>query len=351
MTEIPENLTDSGLQADIAALRERITDTREVYREVCALLFFRYGITPTASKLYQLVRKGSMGVPGEVLAQFWQSLREKTRVKIEHPEMPDAIKQVAADAVQGVWLAAAAAARDELSEVRADVERRAEEAETQRHQAQTALDFARREIAAGQHQLDELTRQLTEAQEALQAERAAHAATTARLEESRGQVDERDRQLAAVRAQFSEELEHTRQQIAQAQERAAATERRVMLELDQERQHRQRSERAVEELRTELAASRTEHKEAAIEHASITARQQTELQGLAQRLGVAGEERAQLMRELDSVRSELAEALRRAERAESEVEVTRRLVSELRRAPAPKATRAAGKRDSHDSRG
>ncbi len=49
---------DQALQADIAALRGRFTDTRELYREVCALLFFRYGVTPTANKLYSLVRKG-----------------------------------------------------------------------------------------------------------------------------------------------------------------------------------------------------------------------------------------------------------------------------------------------------
>ncbi len=36
-----------------------------LYREVCGLLFFRYGVTPTANKLYSLVRKGSMGTPAE----------------------------------------------------------------------------------------------------------------------------------------------------------------------------------------------------------------------------------------------------------------------------------------------
>ncbi|HDR9103653.1 DNA-binding protein [Paraburkholderia sp. A3RO-2L] len=345
MAQTSENLADSALQADIAALRERVTDTREIYREVCGLLFFRYGVTPTAGKLYQLVRKGSMGVPGEVLAQFWQTLREKTRVKIDHPEMPEAIRQVAAEAVQGIWLAAAAAASDELAHVRADVEQRAVDADTQRHQAQTALDFARREIAAEQGRREELAQQLAEAQEALQEERAAHAASKARLEEMRAQVEERDRQLAAARTQFSEALEHTRQQIAEAQERAVATERRVMLELDQERVQRQRSERTADELRTELAGARAEHKEASIQHASITARLQSELQSLTQRIDAAAAERGQLTLELEGVRSELADALRRAERAESEVEVTRRLVAELRRPPAPKSTKGAGRRD------
>jgi len=53
--------SESEIQADIDALRGRCSDTKDLYREVCALLFFRYGVTPTASKLYQYVRKGSMG--------------------------------------------------------------------------------------------------------------------------------------------------------------------------------------------------------------------------------------------------------------------------------------------------
>lgn len=48
-------------------LRSRFPETRALYREVCWLLFFRYGVTPTANKRYSLVRKGNMGTPAEVL--------------------------------------------------------------------------------------------------------------------------------------------------------------------------------------------------------------------------------------------------------------------------------------------
>ena len=52
------------------------------------LLFFRHGIAPTANRLYQLVKKGSMNAPAEALARFWATLREKSRVRIEHPDLP-----------------------------------------------------------------------------------------------------------------------------------------------------------------------------------------------------------------------------------------------------------------------
>ena len=84
---------ESEIQAEVEALRERFSDTKALYREVCALLFFRYGITPTASKLYQHVRKGSMSAPVEALAKFWEDLRGKARVEIDHPDLPKALKE------------------------------------------------------------------------------------------------------------------------------------------------------------------------------------------------------------------------------------------------------------------
>ncbi len=79
-----ENASENAIAASVAELREQFPRTQDLYREVCVLLFFRHGITPTANKLYQLVRKGSMSAPTEALSQFWKTLREHSRVTIEH---------------------------------------------------------------------------------------------------------------------------------------------------------------------------------------------------------------------------------------------------------------------------
>ena len=44
-------VADAQIATEIEALRQRFPQTRELYREVCALLFFRYGITPTAKSI------------------------------------------------------------------------------------------------------------------------------------------------------------------------------------------------------------------------------------------------------------------------------------------------------------
>lgn len=60
-----------------------------------------------------------------------------------------------------------------------------------------------------------------------------------------------------LRTQFSTALERAREQVVIAQDRAEASERRALRELDQEHTARQKSERAAEDLRMELAGCAT----------------------------------------------------------------------------------------------
>src|SRR5437762_2033139 len=90
---------ETEIQSEVDALKARFDDTKTLYREVCALLFFRYGLTPTANKLYQFVRKGSMSAPADALTKFWDDLRSKARVEIDHPDLPPELKAVAAEAI------------------------------------------------------------------------------------------------------------------------------------------------------------------------------------------------------------------------------------------------------------
>ena len=328
---------DQALQADIAALRGRFTDTRELYREVCALLFFRYGVTPTANKLYSLVRKGSMSTPTDVLNRFWQDLREKTRVKIDHPELPDAMKQVAAEAVLTIWQAASSAATGELAALRAEARHQVHAAETARDQAAAESEAARQATAATQTQLDAVRAQLTEQQEALSTERRAHAATDARLQEARRQLDEATRQLTELRTEFGAQLERERERADAADMRAASHEKRALREIDQERTARQKSEKLAEELRAQLVATRAEIQQAAVQHANAIGALRAELGGAQQQADAAVAQLRAAADQLAQTQLQLQEALRRAERAETEAATTRRLVDVLKKAPVGRA--------------
>uniref|UniRef100_A0A809EAV6 KfrA protein n=4 Tax=Ralstonia solanacearum TaxID=305 RepID=A0A809EAV6_RALSL len=328
---------DQALQADIAALRGRFTDTRELYREVCALLFFRYGVTPTANKLYSLVRKGSMSTPTDVLNRFWQDLRDKTRVKIDHPELPDAMKQVAAEAVLTIWQAASSAATSELAALRAEARHQAHAAETARDQAAADSEAARQATAATQAQLDAVRAQFAELQEVLSAERQAHAATDARLQEARRQLEEAARQLTETRTEFGSQLGRERERADVTDARAASHEKRALREIDQERIARQKSDKLADELRVQLVATRAEMQQAAVQHANAVGALRAELSAAQQQGETAMAQQRAAADQLAQTQARLQEALRRAERAETEAETTRRLVDELKKAPAGRA--------------
>lgn len=159
--------TESDLQAEIDALRPAYPDTQDLYREVCVVLFFRHGITPTANKLYQLVRKGSMSAPAEALSRFWETMREKSRIRIEHPDVPDALREVAGELVGALWQRAQAAAQDALAQLRTEAQvqvqtaesaaqaatQRAQESEQAQHTAQKKLHLLQQQWTDSQTDL------------------------------------------------------------------------------------------------------------------------------------------------------------------------------------------------------
>jgi hypothetical protein len=77
--------TDNSLQEEVERLRALAPDTKALYREVASMLFFRFGIAPTANRLHQLVGKGSMSTAASVLARFWQDLRQHGRLRGQVP--------------------------------------------------------------------------------------------------------------------------------------------------------------------------------------------------------------------------------------------------------------------------
>lgn len=141
-------MQDPRIAAEIEALRGRCGSTRELYREVCALLFFRHGITPTANRLYQYVRKGSMSTPAQVLSAFWDELRERTRVRIDHPELPEDLREAAGGLVLALWGRAQRAAAEGFAARASEVERLMAQMRAEADSARARADGLEAELEA-----------------------------------------------------------------------------------------------------------------------------------------------------------------------------------------------------------
>lgn len=226
---------ETRLAAEIDRLKTEFPKTRELYREVCALMFFRFGITPTANRLYQLVRRGSMGTPTAVLGEFWSDLREKSRVRIEHADLPEDLQGAAGELIGALWNRATAAAQASLAALRDEVEaaRRAAEASVtvlraDLERTETALEQRTGALLAAQVRIHELE----QAQAVAEATSRTLEGEVARLQQ---EGRERDNALVQARADFASELEKQRASAELAETRLQASEKRALLEIERER--------------------------------------------------------------------------------------------------------------------
>jgi len=261
--------TEAEIIAEIEALKAHDLDTQDLYREVCTILFFRYGITPTANKLYQFVRKGSMSAPAEALARFWSDLREKSRVRIEHPDLPEGLKVAAGELVASLWSQAQTSAQDGLVIFRQE----AQEKVTDSLQAVATADQARVAAEAESNQtraaLRAANERILDLERDLAGERARTESLEQQIESARHQQTTLEVALADARKDYSAELEKYRQELRRTEERLEASEKRALLEIDHERQMTVKVQRELlqlrnssleneEQLRIQLASSKSE---------------------------------------------------------------------------------------------
>lgn len=328
---------EAEILSEVEALKAKFGDTRALYREVCALLFFRFGITPTGNKLYQYVRRGSMNVPTEELAKFWDNLRHKARVDIEHPDLPAPIKAAAAEAIAAIWRQASEAARGELTAARVELEAKAEQARVAQSMAEAAV--VRWETAA--NELRDQIAQAEAAQDAIkgefETERRAHAGAQGRVQELQTQLEQARMQQQHQQEAFSADLAKAREDVKAAQGRAGAAERRALLEIEQERQARARAEKTAESLRDKLGQAESRERQQSLEHAEATTRAQMELNAKSAALQRALEAQEALTCDAEALRRQLGEVQQASARHEAEAQTLKRLVERLTPAPIPEA--------------
>jgi chromosome segregation ATPase len=300
---------ETRLAADIERLKAEFPKTRELYREACALLFFRFGITPTANRLYQLVKRGSMSTPTQVLGEFWTELREKSRVRIDHPDLPADLQAAAGELVATLWTRSTASAQAALEALRTETE--AEKVAARDAVASLQAELGRTETALEQRTSALLAaqvriRDLEQGQAASDATRRAHETEIARQQD---EIGARDRALVQARVDFSGELDKLRSSAELAEERLRAAEKRALLEIERERGVSARSQKELE------AATRRAEQSVARHRQEIQALQ-VQLGDVRHRAGLVEgnlealrSSNAAYVREVDALRLQLATAV------------------------------------------
>ena len=229
-------INEQQLQTEIDALKTQFADTKDIYREVCVLLFFRYGITPTANKLYQYVRRGSMSAPAEALNKFWLELRDKSRVRIERSDIPENIAAVAGDLIANLWNDAQKAAQAGFSEL---VDNATAEILKYKLQSEVADEKAAKidhVLTETQTELKNALKRLSEAENLHEADMLALANQEKSLKTLQNEYS--NLHVAFTRAQegFGIEINKIGNLMAKSEERFKLHEHKYLLEIDRERQ-------------------------------------------------------------------------------------------------------------------
>ncbi|CAB3779965.1 hypothetical protein LMG28614_00967 [Paraburkholderia ultramafica] len=248
------------LESDIEAVRERAQDTQALYREVCALMFFRYGETPTANRLYQLVRKGSMSAPAKALREFWVEVREKTRVDVGRPDLPPEVATAAGELAANLWRLSNDAATAALDVFRQDAQaeiaaarQQAQAMESQCNDASLQAEQAAGSVATLGQQISGLEARLVELQ-------TANDMLTGQLAASKDEIAAGAAALADARRDFAEELAKLRRSHAQNEQRLAAAEKRALLEIESERTAASRARKELQTANERITLQEVEHR-------------------------------------------------------------------------------------------
>ncbi|RZF27541.1 DNA-binding protein [Paraburkholderia sp. UYCP14C] len=317
------------LEADIEIARENAPDTQTLYREVCALLFFRYGETPTANRLYQLVRKGSMSAPAKALREFWTDVRDKTRVDVGRPDLPPEVAAAAGEFAAQLWRQSSDAANAALDVFRQDADAQiaaaralAEQQHTQRQAAVEKAERAANEAATLYSRIAGLDARIVELQ-------TANDMLTAQLATSKEEIASGAAALADARRDFADELAKLRRSHEQNEQRLAAAEKRALLEIDSERAAAQRLRKELQAsqertatleaesrterdaLRDELATSKAELAASSARHAATQGQLAQKDALLAERVAATEQLRQRidtLSRQIETARTEKASA-------------------------------------------
>lgn len=292
-------INEQQLQNEVEKIKNQFEESKDIYREVCVLLFFRYGITPTANKLYQYVRRGSMSAPADALNKFWLELREKSRVRIERSDIPENIGIAAGDFIATLWNEAQKAAQSGFSEL---IDNASSEILQFKIQTDTATENTVKTesmLTETQAKLENALKRLSETDYLLLVNTQALTNRENELKALKNANDDLTRVTNEARSSFSRDLEGYSTALLKAEDRYTELERKSLLEVDRSRQQVLKLEKEIQSIRKANAADR-------VTYNKTLSQQHKEIANLQEKLGITSGRFTEVSKQLRSASNKLS---------------------------------------------
>lgn len=249
-----------------------------------------------------------MSAPAEALTKFWDTLREKSRVRVVHPDLPEDLRTAAGEFTAVLWNKAQVEAQQGLAAFRTEAKSEVREANAAKVAAETERDKARADAAVAQASLGEAMLKVRGIEQQLAADGATKAALERQLDQTGQDIERLQAAVEEARREFAAELDKHRASAQLAEDRFRAGEERALREIDRERTQ-------VSKLQRELDQVRTAATQASDRHQAESGTLHAEAGQLRQRIGVlegnlqaALSERDRMAADGESLRQLLTEA-------------------------------------------
>lgn len=268
----------------VASVREKLaqqlpphSSRKEKSLAAARILFFDCSVHPSAKLVLECTQHGSLTDINRDVHEFWRELREKAKLRINAPELPQHLVDGFGDALRQIWEMCSAAAQESASEVRLRAIESVNQAEAREEQALQEKRLAQEQV---------------------------HEAVAA-LRQERDRREEAAREASLLQAEV-ENLKAEGQKLSdrvQAEINARAdAEKRFTSELEAIRQERLReADRFKGEInfaKQQIEAARMSEKTAREQFAATKSGMEVELTQYRTRLGSADASLAQAMTEL-----------------------------------------------------
>lgn len=270
--------TENEIRAVLGPRLEAATSRKEKTRAAATVLFFEFGIYPSAKTVHSYTQQGSMTDITADLREFWAEIREKSRVQLDSPSLPAELLEGFGQGLSQMWELAMEKATASFDDARKESLEKVEKAEQERTSAQEANAALQADLQALESdlglerekrfaadslvvalgaQVDELRESLAKAEGQTRAAEQARQAAQERFSEdleAERMARQRDKEAMQGEINFAKmQIEAARASEREARERAKADLASRDVEVATYRQRLSKAELALDELRV-LAA-------------------------------------------------------------------------------------------------
>jgi chromosome segregation ATPase len=255
-------INEQIIQDDVNKIKQEFTETKAIYREVCMLLFFRYGLTPTANKLYQYVHRGSMSAPAEALNKFWAELRSKSKLQLDHPDLPENLRNISGELISKIWVEARTLANETFVELNKQSSEEIQRYKLSEQLTREALETKQEElnesietIAKLNLEIDSFKKRVSDNDYLLMSKAEALNNQENAFKSLKNEYDYLTNSMLEIKASFSRDLEAYTLSLKMADDRYTALQKSSLSEVDRNRQE-------VIKLQKDIRALEIEHQKA-----------------------------------------------------------------------------------------